>query len=249
MSRRNTAVSAFNANKTPVMSEKEFVPPVPPLPTLAKAQTTQPSVQDQYASAIEEGYNHYAQEGDAPAYDAYGGYSTQPSIEPEYTEVQSTGAPPPLEEKTRKPDRPSRSTARMAAAENAAARDAADPNTRWKPNKPSRFAKEASPVKGSSPYGGMDYDQEETLAENDYKQQGGKGQRQVSGEWGVALGSPSSDGGFSTQSQPLGAHYLNDPYLNQDASNAQRAPSGQYTTDPYASYHDPTTKKTGGGWV
>ena len=78
------------------------------------------------------------------------------------------------------------------------------------------------------------------------------GRNVVSGEWGVALGSPNHDPSaqFSfadSQQQQSGAQnvsrYSNDPYLS---AHQQRAPSGVYSNDPYAGYHDPVNNASGG---
>jgi hypothetical protein len=108
--------------------------------------------------------------------------------------------------------------------------------TRWRPNKPSPLALKAQQQKLA---GGA----QETLAPEGYHAPVSSGNtRATSGEWGVALGSPNNDGSFPPEvhySLSAGAAqsgYAQDPYLS--ASNANRAPSGQYSHDPYAAYHD-----------
>ena len=62
--------------------------------------------------------------------------------------------------------------------------------------------------------------------------------RATSGEWGVAMGSPNHDGSFEAQQGGSNSRYSNDPYLSVGNLLAQRNKSGQYTADPYASYHE-----------
>lgn len=100
---------------------------------------------------------------------------------------------------------------------------------------------------------------EETLDDGQGQGQGGQygaqqvGRNVMSGEWGVALGSPNHDTSvsFADQQQSASAmnRYSNDPYLT--ANPAQRVPSGQYSNDPYAGYHDPVANGAGkkNNWV
>lgn len=156
-------------------------------------------------------------------------YDTQPSID-EYEEVLAAD---PANHNAQPPPKPSRSAKRKTAAESAAAKEGGDPNERYRPTKPSplALAKEQS---GSG--------QQEMLQPNNY-------QRAASGEWGVALGSPDHDSSFNVSNGVRG-----DPYL-QGASDTHRAPSGQYSSDPYASYHTGPAGSAGkkwgqgGGWV
>ncbi|CAD6572374.1 MAG: hypothetical protein TREMPRED_000509 [Tremellales sp. Tagirdzhanova-0007] len=149
------------------------------------------------------------------------------------------------------PNRPSRSVARMAAADSAAASAFADPIHRYQPKKPSPLALKAAEDKRAAAEGRgqalrqLDTNAQETLAgPNDYlgPYSDGRVARQNSGEWGVALGSPNNDGSFAWQQDrshpggPDSKRYSNDPYLSAVEQN--RAPSGQYSIDPYALYHD-----------
>jgi hypothetical protein len=208
--------------KSPI-EEKGPIPVLPVLPKDAYAQGGQQQAM---------GYNQYQEAHAYPVQPAieHVEESSLPSEEPEpvaQKEEVRSNAPPP---------KPSRSTARVTAAENAAARDAADPMTRWRPNKPSPLALKAQQQKLA---GGA----QETLAPEGYHAPVSSGNtRATSGEWGVALGSPNNDGSFPPEvhySLSAGAAqsgYAQDPYLS--ASNANRAPSGQYSHDPYAAYHD-----------
>jgi hypothetical protein len=102
---------------------------------------------------------------------------------------------------------------------------------------------------------------QEMLADPSQQNGGQAGGRNVmSGEWGVALGSPNHDPAFSfqdQQSQYLATNqqgsnvsrYSNDPYLS---AHQPRAPSGHYSNDPYAGYHDPVNNAAGSqrsNWV
>lgn len=101
----------------------------------------------------------------------------------------------------------------------------------------------------------------ETLDDGQGQNQYGAQPQQVgrgvmSGEWGVALGSPNHDTSASFADQQSSAtgnmnvsRYSNDPYLS--ANPNQRAPSGQYSNDPYAGYHDPVANGAGkkNNWV
>jgi hypothetical protein len=97
------------------------------------------------------------------------------------------------------------------------------------------------------------YGEQEMLAVPEQYQQGngtGGGRNVVSGEWGVALGSPNHDPSaqfsFADQQQQHSQYvsesgkdvsrYSNDPYLS---AHQNRVPSGHYSNDPYAGYHDP----------
>lgn len=137
----------------------------------------------------------------------------------------------------------------MAVAESAAASASADPLQRYQPKKPSPLAlKAAEEKRAASRARGehlqpLDTNNEETLAgPNDRlgPDGGTPDARQLSGEWGVALGSPNNDSSFASQQLghggPAQSRYSNDPYLS--AAGQDRAPSGQYSVDPYAIYHN-----------
>ncbi|OCF41242.1 hypothetical protein I317_04900 [Kwoniella heveanensis CBS 569] len=148
-----------------------------------------------------------------------------------------------------------RAQARMAVAESAAANASVDPAYRHQPKKPSPLALAAAQKKAAEAEAEAEARAAgtETLAPPGYGNQpsgNDASNRQVSGEWGVALGSPNNDGQFDinrrpSQSQSQVQHavrqasasvsasgYNDDPYLQQ-----QRAKSGQYSEDPYAAYH------------
>lgn len=148
------------------------------------------------------------------------------------------------------PSRPSRSVARMAVAESAAANAFVDPLHRYQPKKPSPLALKAAEKEAAAANRArgnylqpLDTNIEETLAgPNDYAAEADTDMqeaRQRSGEWGVALGSPNTDGSFTNQQYggpTQGSFYSIDPYLTAEPQN--RAPSGQYSVDPYSAYHD-----------
>lgn len=204
---------SHSSQKSPIR-EKEFVPPVPALP--------KHSLQTDYARKPEQGYGYHHDELTNVEYgnnDQYGHYTPQPSIEPEHR-LAPMAAPVTLAEPIAaagnqpKAAKSSRSAARVAAAEKAAEATHGDINTRYQPKKPSPLAIKAA---------------EERALQAAQRGDGLSPNRQVSGEWGVALGSPNNDGTF-----PQRASYGNDPYLN---SGSTRGKSGMYTHDPYASYH------------
>jgi hypothetical protein len=139
----------------------------------------------------------------------------------------------------------------VAVADSAAATAGLDANVRYQPKKPSPLALKAMEDKKKAEaarYG----DQEMLAVPGQYQQGGGGGGRNVmSGEWGVALGSPNHDPSaqfsFADQQQQQSQYvndgsgkdvsrYSNDPYLAQN-----RVPSGHYSNDPYAGYHDPVS--------
>lgn len=156
-------------------------------------------------------------------------YDLQPSID-EYEEVLATDS---ANHNAQPPPKPSRSAKRKTAAESAAAKEGGDPNERYRPTKPSPLAL----AKGQGAPG-----HPELLQPSGF-------QRAPSGEWGVALGSPDHDGSFAAANGPQ-----TDPYIQGD-SDSQRAPSGQYSSDPYAAYHTGPAGSAGkkwgqgGGWV
>jgi len=98
------------------------------------------------------------------------------------------------------------------------------------------------------------YGEQEMLSVPEHSQQGGGGgvggRNVMSGEWGVALGSPNHDPSaqfsfadqqqqhsqYTTESGKDVSRYSNDPYLS---AHQNRVPSGHYSNDPYAGYHDP----------
>nr|XP_031862585.1 uncharacterized protein CI109_002083 [Kwoniella shandongensis]KAA5529657.1 hypothetical protein CI109_002083 [Kwoniella shandongensis] len=212
---------------------------------------TQPGIEQ---PPVNYNYDQYGQPIPSQTYgNETASYGQQSNTAPVTVEepISTTPASSSGEEKT--PRKGGRAVARMAAAESAAANAAVDPAYRHKPNKPSPLAikaqqeKEAAAAAAAamarqhSPFY-SEQERMETLQppQDEYasRSQGGAGgsRQVVSGEWGVALGSPNGDGSFSTQQQQnLGgqSEYKEDPYLQ-----AKRAQSGQYSTDPYGSYHD-----------
>jgi hypothetical protein len=154
------------------------------------------------------------------------------------------------EKKTSPTKSGSRSTARVAVADSAAATAGLDANVRYQPKKPSPLALKAMEDKKKAEaarYG----DQEMLAVPEQYQQGNGGGRNVMSGEWGVALGSPNHDPSaqfsFADQQQQQSQYvnegsgkdvsrYSNDPYLAQN-----RVPSGHYSNDPYAGYHDPVS--------
>jgi hypothetical protein len=216
-------------------------------------------------------YQHQYQPPASGAAAQYAQYGTQPTIDgpisPTYSDHSSGSgsasgsgsgtAETPIEKpkKTSPTKTGSRSTARVAVADSAAATAGLDANVRYQPKKPSPLAlkaqqeKDALNARNAAAGGAYRYDDqpEEVLqsqSQTQYLSAGkGVGRNVVSGEWGVALGSPNHDPSFSfadQQSIPQGgqntSRYSNDPYLS---ASTQRAPSGQYANDPYAGYHDP----------
>ncbi|RXK41963.1 hypothetical protein M231_00684 [Tremella mesenterica] len=232
-------------------TEKEHAPPVP---VLAKTYDPQPKMEYGYGYAPE-----------LPPQQSYNPYPVQPTIEhdPYATSAESSptssgGLQEQQTDFSPKPSRPSRSTARIAAAESAAARAVADPIARHKPNKPSPLALKAeqkAPKWGEGPFRSPppESDNQEHLTPDNHQDDNVQhaNRQAASGEWGVALGSPTGDG-FGTEQHttaPVESHYTDDPYLSHTNN---RVPSGQYSTDPYAVYHGeppvPLPPKTG-GWV
>ena len=87
------------------------------------------------------------------------------------------------------------------------------------------------------------YDERPSSPVSDYgRGQSGdwSGGRQVSGEWGVAMGSPAHDQSFEAQQQSGRGRYSGDPYLGVPGQQpaGTRGKSGVYGTDPYEVYHD-----------
>lgn len=262
------------------MAEKEPVPPVPMLPKHA--------AHNEYAEKQYGGNNGYNQGL------AYNAYPQQPHIdqyeEPQKSPTYSNGpshngdgssasssssdaasTATLVNEKSNAPAKPSRSAARIAAAESAVARENLDATVRYAPKKPSPLALKAqeNASREASNWGGGPFQQPyQTQYGGDQEMlappidpsagsgvAGSSGKRVVSGEWGVALGSPNHDPAMSFAEQQAQytadtggnntSRYSNDPYLS--AAAAQRAPSGQYTVDPYAGYHDPIANASAGG--
>jgi hypothetical protein len=271
-SQRSTSGGASGA-KSPI-DEKGFITPLPILPkdTYGKServygypqqhqQQHQPDPYTQVQGGIQDA------NGAAPSYS----YPVQPTIEhvedPNIHSATGSTQPPVLENESGNssatPARPSRSTARVAAADNAAAREAADPISRYRPNKPSPLALKAEQEKAANSASNLGYgrpadDRLETLAPEGYQHNQAPSDgyaptaRATSGEWGVALGSPNNDGtfghdqsyaqaqGYSFTAGAQQAAFPQDPYLSAAGAGGYnpRAPSGQYTSDPYASYHN-----------
>jgi len=244
--RANSGQSTGGA-KSPI-NEKEFVPPVPALPKNAH----QPN---QYAYGKPEqgyGYSHQEHYGQQQAYQNYAPQPTQTehyrgesvsSTAPLTSQQYAYADPQPISQRSQAPSAPeetvaeqeptpasdpvrpakssSRSAARVAAAEKAAEANHGDINTRYQPKKPSPLAVKAAAERQAA--------EQQYLSADPYAV-GGTG-RQVSGEWGVALGSPTHDDSFAQQ-QGQRTSYGNDPYLVQ-----ARGKSGMYSHDPYAAYH------------
>lgn len=298
------------------MSEKEkhgaggLAPPLPPVATLNKEYGYDQQQQqhggysypmDQYGRPlpVDDGYdaydqnqNQYGQNPVQPSIDNYGASSdpfNQPLSEQDQPEEYKPNGPAPAPSTSKTS---SRGAKRVEAAENAAAREQADPMTRYRPNKPSPLALAAaekkrleaesnaamtlSPTSGynnrasmlKSPQStGSNWEYQEELTtpndpdytsrrSEDYGASSGGNGRQVSGQWGVAGGTVESSG-YSADGHQSGA-YVNDPYLSTggNGEESHRAPSGQYTTDPYAGYHGGAVgdgyggkKAKVGGWV
>ena len=104
----------------------------------------------------------------------------QPITEPE-------PAPVAVAEPSRPAKSSSRSAARIAAAEKAAEASHGDINTRYQPKKPSPLAVKAAAERQAA---AEQQQQQQYLNADPYAVGAG---RQVSGEWGVALGSPTHD--------------------------------------------------------
>ncbi|ORY31241.1 hypothetical protein BCR39DRAFT_558269 [Naematelia encephala] len=218
--RPSMSSSRSASNSKPTIMEKEHAPPVPPVPVLQKHQPPPQQEKSQYAN---------------------NNYQVQAPIESVPAPVLAPAIPPtepaPKAEYTKPPSKPRKAATRMAVAESAAATASADPVARYQPKKPSPLAVPGTPQPGTPGSPGYHLSPEEIAALASEQQQrlsvGGvsnKG-RAVSGEWGVALGSPTHDDSFSQQQQQGGYEYMRDPYLDP------RAKSGVYTEDPYAAYH------------
>jgi hypothetical protein len=214
---------SHSSQKSPTR-EKTFVPPVPALPkhshqpeNIRKQEQGYGYRQDEHRNDRQ--YDHYNSQTHH-----YGSqsnhYAPQPAIETEQYPAPASAAPVSLADPISTPEDPpkssksSRSAARIAAAEKAAEAAHGDINTRYQPKKPSPLAIKAA---------------EERALKAGQTAPGLQAHRQVSGEWGVALGSPNNDGTFAHR-----ASYSNDPYLNNEGS---RGKSGVYALDPYAAYH------------
>ena len=220
---------SHSSQKSPV-KEKGFIPPVPALPKHAH--------QPDYVRKPEQGYgygqNEYSHENNGQ----YGHYAPQPAIESHDVQHSHPATVAPIvlaepiaaAEEPPKSSKSSRSAARVARAELAAEAAHGDINTRYQPKKPSPLAIKAAEERAL-----------QAAQADGYLQPN----RQVSGEWGVALGSPNNDGNF-----PQRMSYSNDPYLNQAPARGQ---SGMYTYDPYAAYHgnevDEVQQPTRSTWV
>lgn len=240
------------------MSEKPFIPPVPALPKYAH---------DPYNKS-ERGYGYNP--ASVPSHQQqhqHNAYPAQPYIDPPIQEGQDepvhrsdpNDSSTPLNQNSDEfisqssilPSRPRRSVARMAVAESAAANAFADPIHRYQPKKPSPLALKAAEEKkkkaasNEEPLRPIDTNIQEPLVESSdgyLANEEDRTSRQLSGEWGVALGSPTDDGSSQAQQKygsgagPAQSRYSDDPYLSVTGWN--RVPSGQYSTDPYSMYHD-----------
>ena len=142
----------------------------------------------------------------------YDNYSQQPTIE-HHVEPEEPS----------RPKKSSRSAARVAAADQAAEASFGDPNTRYQPKKPSPLALKAE-EKAAGDSRGPRWDDGPFRSDSEYLAPIDT-TRQVSGQWGVALGSPNTD---AAQPQIAG----NDSYAQN-----YRGKSGMYSQDPYAGYH------------
>lgn len=267
------------------MAEKDVVPPVPALPKHYPSNSDRAHAekqQQQYGYGYHQPQDQYGQ----PQQQQYGyaqnhNYATQPAIEdtptsPTYSDQSSGSAggssssassstPLAKESKKTSPTKSgSRSVARVAVADSAAATAGLDANVRYQPKKPSPLALKAQEKLNArnewaqGPFRSQHAGPEETLDDGSY---GGATQSQhvgrevMSGEWGVALGSPNHDPSASFAEQQASAmsgnnnRYSNDPYLAGNANT--RAPSGHYSNDPYAGYHDPVVNGSGkkSNWV
>lgn len=292
------------------MGEKDVIPPVPALPKAYPPTATAEKQQQQYGYGYQQQPDPYGQMQYQQQQQQYGGeqqqqqYHTQPSIDngpisPTYSDHSagsgpsssgsgSSSAPLVKEPKKTSPTKSgSRSTARVAVADSAAASAGLDPAVRYQPKKPSPLALKAMEKQkaenewGQGPFrsnstgasagaaagaGAGAGGAEETLDDGQYGAQSQSqqpGRNVMSGEWGVALGSPNHDTSASfadQQSSALAAgagagagaagnRFSNDPYLSANPNN--RAPSGQYSNDPYAGYHDPVANAAGkkNNWV
>jgi hypothetical protein len=264
------------------LAEKDIIPPVPALP---KHYPTHGEKQHSYGYEQQSqgygyggqqqhdpyGYQTQEQHQNIPHAQYPAGYAPQPGIDgpisPTYSDhsaqsgssssgsgsgsaVSSDSSTPLTEKKKTSPTKSgSRSTARVAVADSAAATAGLDANVRYQPKKPSPLALKAMQEKEAARY--REEQGQETLAPPIQT-----GRNVVSGEWGVALGSPNHDPAqqFSfadqqQQQQQNVSRYSNDPYLS---AHQQRAPSGVYSNDPYAGYHDPVNNASGAtksNWV
>ncbi|WVR08666.1 hypothetical protein IAU60_005724 [Kwoniella sp. DSM 27419] len=145
-----------------------------------------------------------------------------------------------------------RAAARMAAAESAAASASVDPAYRHQPKKPSPLAlaaaerKAAEEAAAAAAAAGGGYGQMETLGVPGQASSAGDPARQVSGEWGVALGSAVHDGSYDDNRRVSNGAtqrgYAADPYLQQQHP---RGKSGQYGDDPYSAYHGDAGEEDG----
>jgi len=235
------------------MGEKEFIPPVPTIPKHPHDPHTKSEKGYGYNGAPNQ--NQYSEPKpypaqppiEAPIHEEQGDH-LHPSESNDSTAPLNYGNDEFVSKSSILPSRPSRSVARMAVAESAAANAFVDPIHRYQPKKPSPLALKAAEEKKlrsqGEPLRPLDTNMQETLTgPNDrlIPNEDDHAARKLSGEWGVALGSPNHDGSFAAQqygssSGPTRTSYSNEPYLAAAAQN--RAPSGQYTTDPYSIYHD-----------
>ncbi|WVW80777.1 hypothetical protein I302_102763 [Kwoniella bestiolae CBS 10118] len=208
--------------------------------------TTQPGLEapptsygyDQYGQTIvqqpQQGYGGHSRAKSSDSTNPSNPFSNSNSAVPDLpptspTKEEPQSQPPAKGEKSSK-----RAQARMNIADSAAANASVDPAYRHQPKKPSPLALAAAERKAAearmehlAPPG------EQSLPPYDNGNAPGAN-RATSGEWGVALGSPNNDGQFDFNRQQQQGQYDDheDPY-----AQAQRAKSGMYAEDPYASYH------------
>ncbi|WRT70757.1 uncharacterized protein IL334_007756 [Kwoniella shivajii] len=208
---------------------------------------------DQYGQPISQGYNNNnnnpqekyrhqrskSNDSSNPANPFSNTNSAAPvTLAAPINQKEEQGQAQPLPVKNEKSSK--RAMARMKVADSAAANASADPAYRHQPKKPSPLAIAAAEAKAKqlaeSNNNNMEHlapPNESSLPPYESQGQGNNDSRgkAVSGEWGVALGSPNNDGHFNFNSQQPQVEQ-EDPYLK-----AQKIKSGLYTQDPYAAYH------------
>ncbi|WWD07269.1 hypothetical protein V865_005366 [Kwoniella europaea PYCC6329] len=234
--------------------QQQQVPPPSSQVGGAFGYVTQPGLEPQQASY---GYDQYGQpiihqqQPQQPQQYGHSRVKSNDSTNPSNPFSNSNSAVPdlPPTSPTKEESQPSgkseksskRAQARMNIADSAAANASVDPAYRHQPKKPSPLALAAAERKAAEARMEMEYlappGAEQTLPAYD-SGNAPDANRATSGEWDVALGSPNNDGQFDFNRQQQQGQYDDnvgtheDPYLQ-----AQRAKSGMYAEDPYASYH------------
>jgi hypothetical protein len=206
---------------------------------------------DQYIAAIAEEEGDQDPYGDQHEVDLKDGADGKEPQAPEAKAVVTNGS-----------GKPSRSTKRVEAAESAAAREHGDPNERWKPAKPSPLAaakaqEEAAAAAAAAKQGGYAYGAS-------YGQPAGYADDHLDGNNGASEGlivshDPYNGGHAFNQASPEQQQYgyasterasgqwSTEPQVqNGQSTSPTRGQSGQYTTDPYAGYHNGDRNKR---WV